>query len=91
MFMWLRPSPWPGTTKQCSGKDGEDILVDGSASGEICSKTGIIVLFQLRNGGFAASSLLGRDTGLSRVSGITPGPLGGPNTLKMARPLHDCG
>jgi len=28
--MWLQPSPWPLTSKLCSGKDGEDILVDGA-------------------------------------------------------------
>ena len=52
--MSLQPSPWPGTTKQCSGKDGEDILVDGGAFGDVRSKTGIIGLFQQRNDGFAS-------------------------------------
>ncbi len=30
--MWLQPSPWLDTTKQCSG-EGQDILVDGGALG----------------------------------------------------------
>ncbi len=28
MFMWLQPSPCPGTTKPFSGEDGEGIVLD---------------------------------------------------------------
>lgn len=53
MFMSLQPSPWPDTTKLCSG-EGQEILIDGGAHGEVRSKTGIIALFQQRNDGFAS-------------------------------------
>ena len=53
MFILLQPSPWPDTTKLCSG-EGQEILIDGGAHGEVRSKTGIIALFQQRNDAFAS-------------------------------------
>jgi hypothetical protein len=61
MFMSLQPSPWPDTTKLCSG-EGQEILIDGGAHGEARSKTGIIGLFHNVTTVLPLSSLLGRDT-----------------------------
>ena len=44
--MCHRPFPWPGINNLCWLKDGKDISVDGSAYGEVCSNTGMILLFQ---------------------------------------------
>jgi hypothetical protein len=50
--MWLLPSLCPGTTKLCSG-EGQEMLVDGGAHGEVSSKTGIIELLQQLDDVFA--------------------------------------
>ncbi len=53
--MWRRRFRWPDITARCSGEDDETIWVDGSACGEVRSKTGTTVLFQQRDDGLPAS------------------------------------
>ena len=91
MFMSLQPSPWPDTTKLCSG-EGQEILIDGGAHGEVRSKTGIIALFQQRNDGFAYVRSRGTPRGHPiRVSRAVPQPLTGAKRFKMGRPPHNSG
>ena len=82
MSMWLQPSPWPGTTKQCSG-EGQDILVDGGALGEVCSKSGKWGLFHQHYGGFVFVGSYGRRQG--KRFGL-PGPSLAP--LSSRRPQN---
>jgi hypothetical protein len=51
--MWRRCFPCPHTTKLCSG-EGQRILIDGGAFGELRSETGLKVIFRQRNDGFAS-------------------------------------
>ncbi|MGO9572607.1 MAG: hypothetical protein ACLP5H_34255 [Desulfomonilaceae bacterium] len=65
--MWLKSSLWPDTTKQCSG-EGQDILVDGGALGEVCSKSGKWGLFINITAVLSLSGLMGGDK--ASVSGF---------------------
>jgi hypothetical protein len=90
--MSLQPSPWPVTTKLCSGKDSEDILVDGESVGEIRSETGKYRLDHQRDDGFAFPLPC---EGPCRVSlgvrGTLPRPNSAANVPEMARPRHNSG
>jgi len=67
--MWHYPSPWPGTTKLCSGKDGEDILVDRGRMGEVRSKKDKRSLFSNMTPVLPLSGPVGDHPGASSVSG----------------------
>jgi len=92
MSMSLQPSPWPFTTRLRSGKDGEDILVDGGAFGDVRSKTGEKGLFDQRDDGFACVGSRGTPAEtFFGASGAISLPLKGAKTVKMARPPHNSG
>jgi hypothetical protein len=83
-FLWLH------IAAQCSGEDGEDILVDRGAYGEVQSKTGKMCLSQQADDRCAWVRSCGTPYGaLFGVSGAIRRPLNGDKTLKMAKPPHN--
>ena len=89
--MWLQPFPWRDTTKLCSG-EGQEILVDGGAHGEVRSKTGNIKLFQQRDDGFAVLLPLEGPSGVfAGGRGTLARPDSGARTPELARPRHNSG
>ena len=66
--------------------------VDGVTEGELRSEKGEKEHFHQRDDGFACVRSRGSPhKDLSGVSGTSCAPLGGPRTLKMARPPHNSG
>ena len=90
--MSLQPSPWPGTTKLCSGKDREDIWVDGERVGEVRSETGTYGLDHQHDDGFVVLRPLERPSRVlvgGRSTLARPGSWG--DTPELARPRHNSG
>lgn len=84
--MWHQPSPWPVITKLCSGKHGEDILVDGEKVGEVRSETGKYGLDHQRDHGFAFPLPC---EGPCRVSLAVGWPLPRPNSGQTPQKWQD--
>ena len=90
--MWHQPSPWPVTTKLCSGKDGEDILVDRERVGEVRPETRKYGLDHQCDHGFAFPLPCEGPRRVSLgVKGTLPRPNSGANVPEMARPRHNSG
>jgi len=87
--MWLLPSPWPDTTKLCSGDEGgKKVLTEWRrvTYGQKQEKSSLFInvttVLPPSGRGDTCGDLFG-------VSGATSLPLRAAKTVKMARPTHN--